>query len=241
MSKKNELQKFISAKELKYENPNSDYIDNKKVVQAIQNAWKNSCVLCNDGNIWVYTKNLHTILRTTKDIAKYYVQQVSKNNKQKIDDDTIVKGCEIIYILDERLQNAGEIQKEKYLKYSNDTYSSIRDCDKAKLIRAEYYEMMKTYKNKLKKERIKKFTITKDELTNENLNKKNSEFSHIRSFSIYKDLATNIYNGLIVNKDTHKIITENKINDEDELYDLCEKQKWNIDWYEKYKEMIDNL
>lgn len=240
MNGKNELQILLTAKELDYENPNSDYVKTKKVVTEIKNAWKNSCILGDDGNIWVSNEKLHSILRTTKANAAYYVQQISKTNKQKIGDNIFIKGWEILRILDERLQNAGEIPKEKALKYSSDTYIAIRDCDKAKLIRAEYYETIKIYKNKLKKERIKKFKITKDELTGEKLKNK-CEFSHIRSYSIYKNLAINIYNGLIVNKSTHEIITLNTINDEDQLFNLCKEYNWNTNWYSDYKEWVENV
>ena len=72
------------------------------------------------------------------------------------------------------------------------------------------------------------------------LDNKNSDFSHIRSFSLYPHLADNIKNGLIVNKSTHKIITEENINDEDELYALCEKKGWTTNWYDKFQESFIN-
>ena len=42
-----------------------------------------------------------------------------------------------------------------------------------------------------------------------------------------------------VNKETHDIITKETINDENELYSLCYKNGWNIEWYDKYKEKIN--
>lgn len=80
----------------------------------------------------------------------------------------------------------------------------------------------------MKKIRIKKYKIDKDELTRETLRSGN-EFSHIRSCSMYKHLSDNMDNGLIVNKNTHKLITERGINDEEELRDLCMEQNWNLD------------
>ena len=41
-----------------------------------------------------------------------------------------------------------------------------------------------------------------------------------------------MWNGLIVNKDTHFIITQEGVNDEEELYKLCYEKGWNTDWYE---------
>ena len=42
-----------------------------------------------------------------------------------------------------------------------------------------------------------------------------------------------------VNKESHDIITKETINDENELYSLCYKNGWNIEWYDKYKENLN--
>lgn len=139
------------------------------------------------------------------------------------------------------MQNAGTISKEKNLKFSYDVYGAIRDSETAKLLRAEYYESVKNYIKKLKKSRINTFDIEFDELTNYPLVKKTSEFSHVRSCSVYPYHMDNIMNGHIVNKETHDIITANSINDENELYDLCEDLGWNTSWYEGYVEYFGSL
>jgi len=87
---------------------------------------------------------------------------------------------------------------------------------------------------------LKKYDIKVDELTNEVL-RRGCEFSHIRSVTMYKYISDNIDNGLIVNKETHNLITSRGVNDEDELRDLCEGQNWNIDWYDKYIENLENI
>jgi len=38
---------------------------------------------------------------------------------------------------------------------------------------------------------------------------------------MYKFISDSIYNGLIINKNTHNIITAQGINDESELLELC--------------------
>ena len=45
---------------------------------------------------------------------------------------------------------------------------------------------------------------------------------------MYQEYSDNIENGLIVNKETHDKITRKEINDEDELYDLCIDNGWNL-------------
>lgn len=87
----------------------------------------------------------------------------------------------------------------------------------------------------MKKKRIKKYNIKIDELTGEKLIKKTAQFSHIRSYALFKEISDKIENGLIVNKEVHAVITKEGINDEEELLELCTKKGWNKDWYEKFK------
>jgi hypothetical protein len=75
--------------------------------------------------------------------------------------------------------------------------------------------------------------IAQDELTQVPL-LPSSEFAHIRSCSIYPNLATSYWNGLIVNKDTHQIVTKNDINDERQLLELCQERGWNTRWHQRY-------
>ena len=112
---------------------------------------------------------------------------------------------------------------------------AIRDCDSAEVLRTRYNEKLEDARKNLKHKRIKKYNIEYDELTGERLIKKTAEFSHIRSFAIYTEVGADIENGLIVNKETHKIITSNSTCDEVELYNLCLDEGWNIDWYNRYK------
>lgn len=231
------------AKDIQYISPKDDYIDNKSIITQIKNAWNNSCVLDKYGNIWISETDLHTILRTTKDNAKYYIQQISTQNRFKDSSNDIIyiRGCEIILLIDNRLQRAGAIRKENNLRLSYSFYESIRDSKTARLLRAEYYESIRSCIKNLKKSRIKQFGIKFDELTNMPLVERTCEFSHVRSCSIYPYHMDNIMNGHIVNKETHDIITANSINDENELYSLCDSLNWNISWYKKYVEHFGSL
>lgn len=226
------------ANNIQYISPNGEYIKNKKIVNEIKEAWDKSCAIDENGHIWLTDVYLHTIFRTSKDNAKYYVQQIEKEHKRKESDLTYIKGSEIIRVIDDRLQTAGVISKENNLRLSSEMYSAIRDSDTAKLLRYEYYENIKNYVKKLKQLRIMKFDLCLDELTGDLLDKKNSEFSHIRSCSIYPYLMDNICNGLVVNKNTHELITKLSINDENQLYDLCKEMKWHLGWYESYIDFL---
>ena len=106
-------------------------------------------------------------------------------------------------------------------------------CDTVVRLRLEYDKDKAVARRTLKKKRKKTYNIKYDELTGEPL-KTNCEFSHIRSYAIYKQYADDIDNGLMVNKMTHRLITERGVNDENQLLALCQEQGWKTDWYEAY-------
>ena len=99
----------------------------------------------------------------------------------------------------------------------------------------KYNAFLENERKGLKKKRINKYNIKNDELTGDILRRKTAEFSHIRNYCIYREISSDIENGLIVNKETHVIITKKGINDENELKELCIEKGWNLEWYKKYK------
>jgi hypothetical protein len=234
------------AKDINYNYPDDSFVSNKSVATSIKNAWKESCIIDNRGTLWVSEEKLHIILRNNPTNTKYLVASMNRNDKMIINNVTFIRGCEVLRLIDNNLQNAGRIAREKYLRYSNDNYNSIRDCNEVQLIRAEYYENIKEFKKRLKKKKIQVFAndygiaIEYDELSGEVLTR-GSNFSHIRSCSIYPDLIDNIFNGHIVNEDTHDIITSRGVNDERELLQLCIEMNWNTQWYDSYVRYFGEL
>ncbi|WP_330924888.1 hypothetical protein [Candidatus Sororendozoicomonas aggregata] len=116
---------------------------------------------------------------------------------------------------------------------------SVRDSECAEVIRLKYSEHIMVLKRELKRTRIKEFNIISDELTGIKLMVATSEFHHIRRQSVYPYLVNMIWNGLIVNKETHKIITANNINDEYDLRDLCDEMGWSKRWFSDYEEALN--
>ena len=145
-----------------------------------------------------------------------------------------VRGFVVISLISRYMEENGVGTKGTYLEISRAYYDSILLSDKVKLIRLEYDNAIKEQRKKLKKKRKNKYKIEFDELTGEPL-ERGFEFSHIRSVSMFKSLCDVIDNGLLVNKNTHRIITEKGLNDEEELRSLCIEMGWKIDWYESYK------
>ncbi len=207
---------------------------NKRTVKAIDNAWKDATVVDNQGLIWVRCDKLHTILRTNKNNANYIVMKIVNEDIKYIGGQKYARGCSVLYHISRYIEENGDGTKLTYLEISRAYYECISSSDEVKNIRLQYDNAMKGERKKLKKKRMKKYNVVFDELTGEVL-EKDCEFSHIRSVSMFKSLCNIIENGLLVNKDTHRIITEKGLNDEEELRSLCIDMGWNLDWYDTYK------
>ncbi|MDM8558933.1 hypothetical protein [Candidatus Parabeggiatoa sp. HSG14] len=212
----------------------------KNAVTAICNAWNRNTVVDEFGKIWINIETIHTVLRTSKDNAKYMIGGLAEEEKRNFGNQILVTGASICYLLDASIQEARGIKRENYIRYSQLLYMAIRDCSRAKELRAEYYEHMGKITRNLKNKRKQKYQICKDELTGDDLDFKSAEFSHIRSVSLYPHLAGFIENGVIVNKSTHETITKNNIKDELELLELCDYHVWDTSWNNNFSSFISD-
>lgn len=221
--------------DMNFEIPDRPENTHKGTCTRVKNAWVNFSHMDDDGIIWVDAERLSDILRTSKAIAKHTIVNIDDKNILRSGKKIYIRAYEIRNIIDKFIQNEKTCKRKDYLKYSEKIYMAIRDCDTAEVLRTRHNESLEDGRKRLKYKRIKKYNINSDELTGEELIKKTAEFSHIRSFAIYTEIGMDIENGLIVNKETHKIITNKCVCDEIELYNLCLTKGWSINWYNKYK------
>lgn len=237
MNNENTLVPFENpVSNMNFEKPVPSASSSKSHITRITNAYNNTAWVDNNGVMWIEVSKLAEILRTNKPNAQYILSnQIPDNAKEYHGGNIYVRGYEIKRIIDKNIQEEGLGTRKQYLKYSEAIFNAIRDCDCAENIRNIYQDQLQGSRKKLKGKRIRKYKIKIDELTRLPLKKTTSEFSHIRSYALFKDIADDLDNGLIVNKDTHKIITKSGINDEDELFNLCIDNSWDTGWYEKYK------
>lgn len=234
-----------------YENPVSDmnFIKPKPMensskahITRIVNAYSQTAYFDNHGVMWIEASKLAEILRTNKQNAQYILSNhIPDDAKQNSSGKVYVRGYEIKRIIDRHIQEEGLGTRKQYLKYSEDIFNAIRDCDTAENIRNIYQNQLQGDRKKLKSKRIKKYAIKFDELTGKKLKKISAEFSHIRSYALFRDMSDNIENGLIVNKDTHKLITKKGINDEEELLELCKEMGFNTSWYERFRNEFNRM
>jgi len=198
-------------------------------------------VLDNFGRPWLNDKSIHVVLRTTRSNANYLIATLPIDQKTYLANNQYVKGESVMYLLSQTVLNAGGLLRENYLKYSQLLYLAIQDCAVAREMRAEHYEYSKKIIKTLKSKRVSELELDFDELTGEPLIHLTAEFSHIRSASLYPEFACQVDNGLVVNKQTHKIITQNFINDENELLDLCDLQGWDVSWFHDFTEHLKSI
>lgn len=212
-------------KDIRYEMPKKAEELNRRTIKGISNAVGNG-IVDSKGFIWFDCSTLHTILRVkTKNDAAYILEKIDNKYKVDYNSRTYVRWSSLLWIVGKRIE---ENPKNEYLKLILSILDEISNSNDVKVLQDKAKELQQKNIKKLKKQRIKEFKIVKDELTNEKLDGESAEFSHIRSVTMYPEFSEFIWNGLIVNKKTHNIITSETVNDEEQLYSLCFRLGWNI-------------
>lgn len=239
MSNKNIIPYKYPVKDINYVKPEAHEKAYKNTITEINNAWNKTTFLDDYGAIWVSAEKIHSILRTSKGNGRYHIGKMNADEIINRGNTIYIKGSKLGAMIDDAIQDSGGGTKEKYLRYSEELYKAIRDSETAKNLRLEFSKELDKKRKGLKKKRIKKYKIKFDELTGEELIGNEVEFSHIRSFAIFPKLGDNIENGLIINKSSHDIITNEAVNDEEELYSLCKENKWDVSWYDKFKQYFN--
>jgi hypothetical protein len=229
----------VNLSQLSIDFPEAPKGIDKRATSAIKNAWEQGSIIDSRGILWVQTDKLSAIWRTDKPTAKELYLQIPKGKfRREIGGCQYIRGCEVLKFIAYRLETSVSKRREGLI-YARDIFTSIQDSADLDLISHKAEFALQSAKKVLKKERIKKYQIGDDELTGEALEKKTSHFSHIVSAASDLELADQIWNGLVVNKETHILITKEKVTNADELYTLCTDQKWRIDWYSNWKDQLD--
>jgi len=207
----------------------------KSSAKVTLNAWSNGALVDGTGKVWINEEYLSQIWRTDKATASYFVDGISPSDKANFNGIICINYSAVIYRLLEIIDSPISNQRRDYLRLSESMGQSVRDSDAAEVYRLRYNEYITGIKKELKNTRIKQFAIVFDELTGLELIKNSAEFHHIRRQSIYPNLISMIWNGLVINKDTHDIITANNITDEYDLRELCYKMRWSTAWFNGYE------
>ena len=207
---------------------------NKSSIQQTLNAWSRGSLVDGVGQVWIDEDFLSSIWRTDKATASYFTDDIREKDKLNFSGKNYLKYSSVIYRLNELIQSPIPNKRREYLKVSDRIGTAVRDSTFVHNQQLIYKEYIEDVKKKLKSQRIKMYNISFDELTLKPLELSNSEFHHIRRQSIYPNLISFIWNGLVINKQTHSIITQSSISDEYDLEELCKEKGWSIGWVDEY-------
>ena len=207
----------------------------KSSAQGTLNAWTRGALVDGTGKVWIKEEYLSQIWRTDKATASYFVTGISPYDKASFNGIVCINYSAVIYRLLEIIDSPISNKRRSYLRLSENIGQSVRDSVAAEVYRLKYNEYISELKRELKNARVKKYNIIFDELTGHDLVKSTAEFHHIRRQSIYPNLISMLWNGLVINKETHGVINSCNITDEYDLFELCKKMEWHTSWLEQYE------
>lgn len=202
-----------------------------RTLNQIFNAWVEAGIIDQKGMIWIAVDKLHTIIRVqskkhAQELSFCYESRFWLNHGGK----KYLHGQKVVELINRTILKAPRGKTPEYAKFSEFIWKQLRDCSFAEERRTVYYETQKKLRRKLKSKRIKDKKISFDELTGDPLDMRRSHFAHIRAVSLYPDWAEVSWNGIIVNDDTHMIMTKEKALNEIDLKLLCDERQWSIKW-----------
>lgn len=210
----------------------------KNTVGKIVKAWSEGGLIDGSGKVWLDTAYLPQVIRTSPWIARKRRNEADDCDLVRFSGTTYLSGSAILYILDEVITRAGISKRRLYAQLSENLCKDIRDSAAAKERQTLFERQMKDTRSKLKRDRIRLFSVDADELTGEELDRRSAEFSHILSASYYFEFSDKVWNGLVVNKPTHELITQKNVADDKELLVLCKEQGWKRDWLKDFNKHI---
>lgn len=235
----NQLSVFKKLKNMIVPKPTYDWSEyDKGTITKIHNALVKGGGVDLTGCIWININDLPTLWRTTSKRTEVILEQVDRSEIQEINNESYLYGPEAVkrLYLEKNLPGAS-ISRRKYLAIALDMYRQLDESDAVENRRNEFQNALVEAKASLKGERQKLVHTDVDELTGAPL-KVDAQFSHIRAFHVYPGLGLKRHNGLIVNPETHKVITKENVVNEKELLKLCIRKGWNTDWYDDYMEWL---
>lgn len=213
----------------------------KNTIGKVVKAWLEGGLIDDAGAVWIDIKYLGQALRTNQVIANMHRMNARECDLVKYDSKWYMNASLVLYHLNESvLRNKGK--KRSYIKLSEDLIRDLRESSLAVERQTVFWDHMYDTRKGLKKQRIKEFKISADELTGQPL-EPTSEFSHIMCAAYYFKYSDKVWNGLIVNKSVHTIITAKKITDDAQLLNLCREKGWNNNWhpsFEKFRKLSES-
>jgi hypothetical protein len=224
---------YKSFNDLDIDFPEANKTLNPTTVTTINNAIEQGAIIDKNGILWVRTDKLYHVWRTDKPTARQIILDIPEGKfRRTFGGEEYIRSAEVMKWIFYRLESATGT-KERYLKHTSYILQSVIEEPVIRVFRLEAALAWQSQKTLLRNARKKTYAINCDELTG-TLLKRGSEFSHIISAASDPELADQIWNGLVINRETHKFITEKEITNEDALLDLCAEERWSTSWYDDF-------
>ena len=215
-----ELSIVKMAKDINYEKPNhpNNLVD-KEEYKKIDMAIATSVALTNAGTNLVSENALPELLAETKKDTMYIVDnEISDDAKVSVGGEKFIKSGAVIEKAHTRSEEHPDAMKRAKNSYSAQSLISISNSESVKAQKGDFEDFAKKKEKNLGKTRKKENNISSDEVTGEPL-EGNGDFHHKNKKTIYTDPVQrlNPNKGILVNKQTHRDIHKNNINNEEDL------------------------
>lgn len=206
-----------SYKKPERKNPNI----NPKKYDKIDEECAENVFLSNDGNVYVPTKSVPTIINQQKKRADYIIDNIIPDaDKTNIAGQEVINSAGINYYLEKNSHQTRDSEDAELNRYARDHLIGIGDSDQAEAIRQQLDTHTQKELPKLRKQRGSDV----DEITGEPLGK-NAAFHHCNDKEIFNDPndVLDPEKGINVNDTTHKTIHQSGIMDSKTLEENKEK------------------
>lgn len=222
MSKDKEFQLSIvkMAKDITYEKPkHPNNLVKEEEYDKIDTAIANSVALTNAGTTLVSEDALPELLAESKKDTRFIVDnEISDSAKMSINGVKYIKSGAVIEKAHTRSEEHPDAMKRAKNSYSEQSLVNISKSESVKAQKGDFEDYAKKIEKNLGKRRKKENDISSDEVTGEPL-EGNGDFHHKNKKTIYTDPVQrlNTDGGILVNKETHKDIHKNNVNNEEAL------------------------
>lgn len=221
MSKdKYELSIIKTAGDISYVKPeHSNSLVSDSEYDKVDKAISKGVVITDAGTTLVNEEELHDMLGESKKDTKFIVDnKLSDSEKTNINNKLYIKSGAVLKEVHTRAEEHPDASKRAKNRYTEKSIIRISESSEVKAQKGDFEDFAKKEEKKLPSKRQSKNKEKKDEITDKPLNG-NGEFHHKNKKTIYPDSVERLdpEKGVLVNKDTHKDIHINNINNEEQL------------------------
>ena len=220
MSKKFELDVIKTAKDIDYEKPSypNNLVDESEYLK-IDGAISKAVALTNAGTTIVDEDVLPELFAENKKDTRYIVDtKIRDSEKLTINNKNYIKSGAVLHETHTRSEELPDAVKRAKNSYVSQSLVNISRASDTKSQKGDFEDYARKTEKRLGKTRRREYDINNDEITGEPLSG-TGDFHHANKKTLHTDPVQRLdpNKGIMVNRETHKDIHSNNINDENEL------------------------